>query len=84
MPSFSGNLGTQKDKKGLRSNQDTKKSLGTIKFISECTMIELCNNNDEYLLIDDIIPLKFNYFFIDDGILEYIGDHGIFRTTQVK
>ena len=66
-PSFLVNIGSQQDKKGLGSNWDTKKSLGPIKFILECTMIELCDDIDENLWIDDTIPLEFDYFSIDDG-----------------
>lgn len=38
-------------------------------------MIELCDEIDEYLWIDDTIPLEFDFFAIDDDILEYIGAH---------
>jgi len=49
--------------------------MGPINFIKEYNLIELSNDIDEYLWIDDTIPLEFDCFNIDDDILEYMGAH---------
>ena len=75
MYSFPIDLGYQKNKNGLGSDQNTKQTMGPIKFIKECNMIKLSNDIDEELCNDDIIRLEFDCFNTDDDILEYMGVH---------
>ena len=72
---FPTTLGAQKTNNRLGSDQNTKQIMGPINFIKEYNLIELSNDIDEYLWIDDTIPLEFDCFNIDDDILEYMGAH---------
>jgi len=46
--------------------------MGFIKFIKEYNLIKIYNDIDEDVWINNTIPLEFDYFNIDDDILEYM------------
>jgi len=58
--------------------------MGPIRFIKECHAIEIFDDIDEDLWLDDVIPLIFNFFNIDDDILEYMGAHLDFPKSNEK
>lgn len=64
MSSFPSDLGAQKDKKGLGCTWSTIKSLGLIKFVSQCNLIELSDKIDEDLWIDAIFHLNLIIFLL--------------------
>lgn len=49
--------------------------MGPIKFIKECNLIDIFYDIDEDSWFYDTITLEFDYFNIDDNILEYLGVH---------
>lgn len=55
MSSFPTDSKSQKNKYGLGSDQNTKKTIGPINFVKQCNMIELFVDIDRDLWIDDII-----------------------------
>lgn len=57
IPTFSKNLSTHKDKKGLGFTQSISNSSGSIEFVSQVNLIELSDSIEEELWIYHDIPL---------------------------